>query len=79
MEEARNDDIPETIGSASLEPGRRKLGMILAFGGLGGFLISLGLTTFYSPLRVPAAILVLVFFFAWKIGKTILRGNLDRV
>ncbi len=70
--------IPDAIGAASLDPRRRKVGQVLAFGGLAGFAVALATTLLYEPFRVPAALFVLVFFFAWKIGKTILRGNLDR-
>lgn len=71
--------IPTAIGAASLSPERRRLGMGFAIVGLVGFFASMIVTTTVPSMRVPGAVGVPVFFVLWKIGKTILRGNIDRI
>lgn len=71
--------IPAAIGAASLSPKRRRMGLVLAFVGLFGFAGALAVTVSSESLRLYAAPFVPAFFFAWKVGKTILRGNIDKL
>jgi hypothetical protein len=74
-----DEEVPAAIGAASLSPERRRVGMAIAICGLVGFLAALSATIFVPSMRVAGAVCVPVFFLAWKVGKTILRGNIDRL
>ena len=63
----------------TLDPNRRLVARILAGGGLSLFLLMLLIAVFSEEYRVIAAISAFVFFWVWKAGKTILRGNLSKL
>jgi len=72
-------ELPREVGAASLSPQRRRLGLVLAFIGLFGFAGAMVATISSEAMRPFAAPCVLAFFFLWKVGKTILRGNIDKL
>lgn len=72
-------ELPREVGAASLPPQRRRLGLVMAFIGLFGLAGAMVATVSSEAMRPFAAPSVIAFFFLWKVGKTILRGNIDKL